>query len=75
MKLKETHLRATIRNILLSELFVSPRNRKKPSVLKRALDTRNTAGFYSDDPYDGFGKFDEAEEDLEEDLEEDGDIN
>ena len=66
MKLKESHLRIAIRNILLSELFVSPR-KKKASIVKKALDTVTTGGFYDDDPYDGFGEFDEADDVIESD--------
>ena len=66
MKLKESHLRNAIRNILLSELFVSPR-KKKASIVKRALDTVSTKGFYDDDPNDGFGEFDEVDDVTESD--------
>lgn len=62
MKLKESYLRAAIRNILLSELFVSPRDKKKTSAFKRSLDSTSSKGFYDDDEFDGFGEFDEEDD-------------
>lgn len=64
MKLKESSLRRTIRKILMSELFVTPAQKRKlkdkgiGSSLKKALDMRPSGGFYSDDPR-GFGEFED----------------
>lgn len=60
MRLTESQLRKTIRKLLMTELFVSPK-KKKTSVIKRALDREEPLGGYYGDPQ-GFGEFDEEED-------------
>ena len=59
MRLTESQLRKTIRKLLVTELFVSPK-KKKTSVLKRALDRDEPLGGYYGDPM-GFGEFEEED--------------
>lgn len=59
MRLTELQLRKTIRKLLVTELFVSPK-KKKTSVLKRALDREEPLGGYYGDPM-GFGEFEEED--------------
>ena len=59
MHLTENQLRKVVRNLLMNELFVKPKN-KKSSMVKDALSTDHPGGWYGDPQ--GFGEFDEEGE-------------
>lgn len=66
MRLTESQLRKTIRRLLVTELFVSPKKNKKADILKRVFDREGEWGSYGDPQggtsYSGFGEFDHEED-------------
>jgi len=79
MRLTEAQLRHTIRDLLVKELFVSPKKRKDASIVRQFLDGSGDWSSYGGDQGstsytpDGFGEFDDADEDLHHDESDDTD--